>query len=111
MAAQNALQARIEQLDSELQDIRHRFANRESREEDLARIRQLEAEGLEWANKVKRVEEEMKFYKVCVCVYVYVRQLEAVCVCVCMCACLFVCIYACIRQLEAESLEWANKVK
>ncbi len=68
MGAQEALQARIEQLVSELEDLGLRFANRESREEDIARIRQLEAECVEWANKVKRVEEEMKFYKVCPCV-------------------------------------------
>lgn len=61
--AQQLLTERNTQLQEQLEEITHKFINRESREEDLSRIKELENEIVQWGNKVKKLEEEMKFYK------------------------------------------------
>jgi hypothetical protein len=61
--AQALLSERNAQLQEQLDDMSHRFINRESREEDISKIKQLQDEIVQWGNKVKKLEEEMKFYK------------------------------------------------
>ena len=61
--AQQLLTERNTQLQEQLEEITHKFINRASRDEDLSRIQELENEIVQWGNKVKKLEEEMKFYK------------------------------------------------
>lgn len=62
--SQAEIMEKYEQLQGDHDDLLLRYERRESREEDLARIRVLEAECAECGNKVKKAEEDMKFYKV-----------------------------------------------
>lgn len=62
--SQADIMEKYEQLQGDHDDLLLRYERRESREEDLARIRVLEAECAECGNKVKKAEEDMKFYKV-----------------------------------------------
>lgn len=61
--AQQLMGGRNAQLQAQLEDVTDKYVNRASREEDLTRIKMLEDEIVQWGNKVKKLEEEMKFYK------------------------------------------------
>lgn len=60
MAAMAAVNAKCDQLSKELAEMTGRWEARESREEDLLKIASLEDTIVQWANKVKKLEEECK---------------------------------------------------
>ena len=63
MKSKELMDDQYAELQTRFNSLEERFMNRESRPEDVKRIRQLEAEMVNKNKEIKRVREEMKYFK------------------------------------------------